>query len=276
MANIVLTNFGDTTLSGSITSGDLTAVVTTGGGALLPALTGGNWFYLVLEDVSTNREIVKVTARVGDVLTIERAQEGTTARAFSSGDLVSLRLTVQAFADYVASVALTTAGAATLQNKVLDNTNTITVKDANFTLQDDADATKQVRLQLSGLTTGVTRTLTVPDNSMALAGTDVAQNFTLPQRSALLTDNDGNFDLAAKQNFKCTTSAGLTLTFTNQADGLSGSIVFINASNHAIAAHANTKLTTSDLTKLSATGTYRIDYMTDGTNALCSVVGPYA
>lgn len=108
------------------------------------------------------------------------------------------------------------------------------------------------------------------------AKTDVAQNYTLPQRSALLTDNDGNFDLSAKQNFKCTTAAGLTLTFTNQADGLSGSVYFINASNHAIAAHANTKLRTSDLTKLSATGTYRIDYMTDGTNALCSVVGPYA
>jgi ATP-dependent exoDNAse (exonuclease V) beta subunit len=108
------------------------------------------------------------------------------------------------------------------------------------------------------------------------AKTDVAQNYTLPQRSALLTDNDGNFDLSAKQNFKCTTAAGLTLTFTNQADGLSGSVYFVNSSNHAIAAHANTKLTTSDLTKLSATGTYRIDYMTDGTNALCSVVGPYA
>ena len=106
--------------------------------------------------------------------------------------------------------------------------------------------------------------------------TDLSQNFTAPQRSALLTDNDGNFDLSAKQNFKCTTAAGLTLTFTNQADGLSGSVYFINASNHAIAAHANTKLTTSDLTKLSATGTYRVDYLTDGTNALCSVVGPYA
>jgi hypothetical protein len=108
------------------------------------------------------------------------------------------------------------------------------------------------------------------------AKTDSPQNFTAPQRSALLVDNDGNFDLSAKQNFKCTTAAGLTLTFSNQADGLSGSVYFVNASNHAIAAHANTKLTTSDLTKLSATGTYRIDYMTDGTNALCSVVGPYA
>ena len=108
------------------------------------------------------------------------------------------------------------------------------------------------------------------------AKTDVAQNFTLPQRSALLTDNDGSFDLSAKQNFKCTTAGAVTLTFTNRADGLSGSIIFVNASNHTVSAHANTKLTAADLAKLSATGTYRIDYLSDGTNAYCSVVGAYA
>lgn len=107
------------------------------------------------------------------------------------------------------------------------------------------------------------------------AKTNAAQNFTVPQRSALLVDNDGNFDLSAKQNFKCTTAGSLTLTFSNQADGLSGSVVFINASNHTISAHTNTKIVTSDLTKISATGTYRIDYISDGTNAYCSVVGSY-
>lgn len=108
-----------------------------------------------------------------------------------------------------------------------------------------------------------------------LAKTNVAQNFTVPQRSALLTDNDGSFNLAAKQNFKCTTAGAVTLTFTNQADGLSGSIIFVNASNHTVSAHANTKLTASDLSKLSVTGTYRIDYLSDGTNAYCSVIGSY-
>ncbi len=108
------------------------------------------------------------------------------------------------------------------------------------------------------------------------AKTDVAQNFTAPQRSALQTDNDGSFDLALKQNFFCTTAGALTLTFTNHASGLSGSVVFVNASNHTVSAHATTKLVASDLAKLSATGTYRIDYLSNGTNAYCSVVGPYA
>lgn len=104
---------------------------------------------------------------------------------------------------------------------------------------------------------------------------DVAQNFTLPQRSALLTANSGTFDLSAKQNFKCTAAGAVTLLFTNRSDGLSGSVIFINGGNHAIAAHANTKITAADLTKIQATGTYRIDYISDGTNAYCSVVGGY-
>lgn len=37
-----------------------------------------------------------------------------------------------------------------------------------FTLQDDGDATKQLQLQLSGITTGTTRTLTVPDYTGAI------------------------------------------------------------------------------------------------------------
>lgn len=53
----------------------------------------------------------------------------------------------------------------TLTNKTLDNTNAVTLKDTLFVLQDDADTTKQLQLQLSGITTATTRTLTVPDIS---------------------------------------------------------------------------------------------------------------
>lgn len=108
-----------------------------------------------------------------------------------------------------------------------------------------------------------------------IARLGTAQNFTAPQRSAILTDNDGSFDLAAKQNFKCTTSGALTLTFANQQDGLSGSVIFINSGNHTVSAHANTKISANDLAKLSVSGTYRIDYLSDGTNAYCSVAGAF-
>jgi hypothetical protein len=71
-----------------------------------------------------------------------------------------------------------TGATQTLSSKTLDNTNAITVKDTNFTLQDDGDTTKQVQLQLSGITTGNTRTLTVPDASLTLVGTATSQTLT--------------------------------------------------------------------------------------------------
>lgn len=71
-----------------------------------------------------------------------------------------------------------TAIVQTLSNKVIDNSNSITVKDNSFTVQDDADTSKQLVLQLSGITTGTTRTLTVPDANTTIVGTDATQTLT--------------------------------------------------------------------------------------------------
>ncbi len=70
----------------------------------------------------------------------------------------------------------------TFTNKVVGVTNTITLKDTLFTLQNASDLTKQLKFQLSGITTGTTRTLTVPDVSdtlVALGATQTLTNKTL-------------------------------------------------------------------------------------------------
>lgn len=71
---------------------------------------------------------------------------------------------------------LTPDGSQTVQNKSLDNTNDITVKDDNLTLQDGTDTSKHAKFQLSGITTGTTRTLTLPDADTTLVGTNTIQN----------------------------------------------------------------------------------------------------
>lgn len=73
---------------------------------------------------------------------------------------------------------VSTTDSQTLQNKTLDNTTALTVKDNSFTIQDNSDTTKQLQLQLSGITTGTTRTLTIPDANTTLVGTDATQTLT--------------------------------------------------------------------------------------------------
>lgn len=65
----------------------------------------------------------------------------------------------------------------TLTSKTLDNTNTITVLDTGFTLQDGGATTRQAQFQLSSITAGNTRTITLQDanGTMYISdGTDVA------------------------------------------------------------------------------------------------------
>lgn len=68
----------------------------------------------------------------------------------------------------VSDTLVTLAATQTLTNKTLTSP-TITVSDSNLTIQDNGDATKQIKLEASGITTGTTRTLTSPDASGTLA-----------------------------------------------------------------------------------------------------------
>lgn len=91
---ILFTNNATTTLASSILSGATSLTVASGTGALFPNPTSPDYFLVTLQGVSgTPIEIVKCTARSTDTLTIERAQEGTTASAFTGGDKVELRAT---------------------------------------------------------------------------------------------------------------------------------------------------------------------------------------
>ena len=100
---INLANNATSKLAGSITAASTAISVQSGEGAKFPAPVSPNWFPVTLIDASGNIEICKCTARSGDILTVSRGQEGTTARAFSAGSRVSLRIT-KAVLDYVFGV----------------------------------------------------------------------------------------------------------------------------------------------------------------------------
>lgn len=89
------------TLANNILASDTTITLTAGHGARFPALSSGQWFYATLVNASNELEIVKVTARSGDVLTVQRAQDGTTARAYAIADRLELRPVAAVFNDKV-------------------------------------------------------------------------------------------------------------------------------------------------------------------------------
>lgn len=102
---IKVTNNAYGTLSASITSSGTTIALATGQGARFPSLGAGDYFYGTLIDTSNNVEIVKVTARSSDSMTVVRAQDNTTARAYSTNDRFELRPTAALFDDLVARIA---------------------------------------------------------------------------------------------------------------------------------------------------------------------------
>lgn len=92
--SVLFTNNAASTLASSITNSATSLTVASGQGALFPVITGSNYFLVTLIGVSGSPiEIVKVTARSTDTFTIVRAQEGTSASAFTGGDSVQLRIT---------------------------------------------------------------------------------------------------------------------------------------------------------------------------------------
>ena len=143
---ILYTNNAATTLSASITNSATSLTVSSGTGALFPNPTSPDYFLLTLQGVSgTPIEIVKVTARSTDTMTIVRAQEGTTASAFTGGDKAELRIT--------AAVMQSAAQAGLASGTLTENAQTVS---SNYTVSTNKNALSVGPITIS---TGVTVTV---------------------------------------------------------------------------------------------------------------------
>jgi hypothetical protein len=96
-----LTNNAAATLASAISAGATSVSLTAGGGALFPSLAAGEYFFATLIDASNSLEVLKVTARVGDTLTVLRAQDNTSAKAYAAGDKCELRLVAAVFNELI-------------------------------------------------------------------------------------------------------------------------------------------------------------------------------
>ena len=151
-------------------------------------------------------------------------QNGTKKAQFDASVISSGATRSFQFPDF-SGILATTSGSETLTNKTV-STSTIVVNDNVFTVQDDATPTKKLQLQVSGLTAGTTRTLSVPDFSNTIAttsGTETLTNKTVSTSTIIVNDDvltvQDNATPTKKLQFEVSgLTAGATRTLTAPDD----------------------------------------------------------
>jgi len=218
--SVLFSNNAATTLAAGV--GDSATSISVADGSVFPTLSGSDYFYLTLEVESNpdEKEIVKCTARSGNTLTISRAQDGTSARSFSTADKAQLRLTAAGLND-VATQA--------------DTDTTYTVGDGGLTQNNFTDTLKS---KLDGIESSADVTDTANVVAALTAGTNVAiaADGTVSSTDTNTTYSVGDGGLTQK-NFTSTLKTkldGIEASANNYSHPSAHSISFITGLQTAL------------------------------------------
>jgi len=225
---VKVTNNAFGTLSASINNSATTIVLDGGQGARFPTLGSGDFFFGTIVDTANNLEIVKVTARSTDSMTVVRAQDNTTARAFAIGDRFELRPTAALFnqmltdidnagVDGIVSSADATAMTIDSSERIGIGTSSpsanleVAASAPTFILNANSQATnkKKVRLAASQVSAGDFHVQNMQDDGTTLVG------------SRFITKDDGTL-LTGPNNFIDQGMSGGNSTDAFNVSGLSG------------------------------------------------------
>jgi hypothetical protein len=175
----LFTNNAASELTAAISDTDTSISVTATTGADFPNPTAPDYFLVTLMN-TVDTEIVKVTARSGDTMTIVRAQEGTTAAAFAIGELVELRVTAGTMTNAMVAPAQIYAGAMREIASV-----TTTGSQSTVTFSAIAGTYRDLMLTLDGRSTGAVNSSRV---RMQFNG-DTAANYSYTVENRFAWDN---------------------------------------------------------------------------------------
>jgi len=203
MAKFQFTNNATTTLAGAIGTGDTALSVAAGTGLLFPVTSGSVYFYATLTNLAGTVEIVKVTARSTDTFTIVRAQDNTTAHAWSAGDKVELRVIALELNDFLQSVDIGTVVQAYNAATAFTNALQTFTTSQRGTVTTDNDGSFDMNVTNNFKCT--------PTGTFALTFT----NITAGQSGYVLLVNTGGYAITAA----ATTKVGASLLSTISAAG---------------------------------------------------------
>lgn len=213
-------NNASTVLAAGISASATTLTVNTGTGGLFPSpVSGTSFFKLTLIDAATGTltEIVHVTARTGDTMTIVRGQEGTVSRLWSANDIAANMMTAGTLDLFAQSGTL---GGAALLNVGTTAGTVAAGNDNRITgaLQKSANLS-----DLSNVQTALAN-LTLTDMGIGLPSmTAIANfdfnNFVLTSGANYLTDYNTWLNPPAGVTFNAGTAVSVTV------ENISGSMV---------------------------------------------------
>jgi hypothetical protein len=130
------------------------------------------------------------------------------------------------------------------------------VRDASFLIVDNSDPTKKIAFQASGITTATTRTLTAPDASTTIVGTDATQTLSNKTLTApVINTSVSGTAVAGQSDLETPTSTAIIVTpsVVKNHPGVAKAWGSVNSAGTLLAGHAVT-------TAKAAVGRYTITF----------------
>lgn len=243
---VLFSNNASTTLSAGV--GNSATSITVADGSVFPAISGSDYFYVTLEVDSDSdlKEIVKCTARSGNTLTIVRAQDGTSARTFSTADKCELRLTAAGLND-VATQADTDTTYSIGDGGLTQNNFTDALKTKLDGTEASADVTDTTNVTAAGalMDSEVTNLAQVKAFDSSDYATAAQADQTVSLTGAGTTTISGTYPNFTITGAGTTYTAGTGITLTGTEFQLTDTNAKLNASDYT-AADVLTKIKTVD------------------------------
>jgi hypothetical protein len=223
---VLIANNAKSTLAVAVGGLDTTITIASGTETLFPAPTGGDYFYVTLEDsTKTIREIVKCTARTGNVLTVVRAQDGTFTNIFSVGATVELRINRASLTDSIVAAANSASAAAASASSASTSATTATTQAGIATTQ-ATTATTQAGIATTQATNAANSATAANNSALAAAASAASGLYSAVQ------DKSANYTVVvgdAGDLLRVTTTGGpVTITLpliSSLSDGFKLAVV---------------------------------------------------